>query len=98
MRPGTKLTDRERLSRLLQYAELTSIQRNIFQRWLDNLTSGTLAQLSPRDRFWAETLYEELGVGNRRAEARKRARAKEEAVEATAIAALPLPKRPPGRA
>lgn len=96
-RPGMKLTDRERLQRLLQYADLTSVQRGIFQRWYDDISSGKSAELAPRDRLWVEVLYEQHHVGDRRAAARKRVRETEQAKTVAVFSPGALPKKPPGR-
>jgi hypothetical protein len=98
MRPGTKLTDRERLTRLLQYGELTLSQRTVFRGWYDDLTRGALPELPARSRLWVESIYEEQGVGAIRAAARMKVRAKEQAKkESLSFAEMPLPKKPPGK-
>ncbi len=98
MRRGTKLTSREVLDRLLQSGRLTAYELSAFKGWYDKLTSGAVAELPPRTRLWVDAIYQDRGVGARRAEARKLARAKAQAKkEATSVTAMPLPKKPPGK-
>ena len=95
---GAKISDRERLSRLLQYATLTDSERSVFQGWYDDLTAKVRDELSPRERLWVEGVYEERDVGRRRADARKKMRAVVQAEnDSPRFAPLALPKRPPGR-
>jgi len=75
---GTRLTDREMLSHLLQYAALAPPQRSVLQGWYDDLTRGTLAKLPSRSRLLAEAVYQEERLDDRWAEARKKVRAAEQ--------------------
>jgi|GEM_PF-3062141 hypothetical protein len=43
-----KITDRERLARLLQYTALSDSERTVFRRWYDDLTSGKRTEPSAR--------------------------------------------------
>jgi hypothetical protein len=98
MRPGAKITDRELLDRLLRSGKLTPTQTRIFGGWYDQLTTRALAELPPRDRLWADAVYQDRGVGALRAAARRKTRTVEQAKAAPFLfETMPRPKRPPGR-
>jgi len=102
MRPGAKLTDREILDRLIRYGKLSPAEARVFAGFYEKLTSGALAELSPKHRLWVEAIYQGGGVGALRASARSKARRAHQAgkqVErpSTWFETMPLPKRPPGR-
>jgi len=83
------------LVRLLQYAALAPSQRSVLQGWYDDLTRGTLTRLPSRSRLLAEAVYQEESVGDRRAEARRKARAAEQ--RRRRRPPIELAKKPPRR-
>lgn len=90
-------TDRATLSALLTSGKLSGSQQSIFQGMYDDLMGGKIIGLSPKQRLWADTLYEQFKLGDIRFAERKEARARIRQGEQTALDKMPRPLKPPGR-
>jgi hypothetical protein len=91
-------TDRVTLSALLTSGKLNGHEQSIFQGMYDDLMGGKVIGLSPKQRLWADTLYEQHKLGDIRYAGRKEARARLQRNQVDLLAALPKPLKPPGRA
>lgn len=90
-------TDRATLSALLTSGKLTGAQQTVFQGMYDDLMNGKIIGLSPKQRLWADTLYEQHKLGDIRYAGRKEARARIRHEETSALDKMPKPLKPPGR-
>ncbi len=95
-KPQTR-TDRATLSALLTSGKLNGSQQRVFQGMYDDLMGGKIIGLSPKQRLWADTLYEEFKLGDIRSAERKEARARIRQGEQNALDNMPRPLKPPGR-
>src|SRR5579864_6328608 len=92
-----KRTDRATLSALLTSGKLTGAQQKVFQGMYDDLMSGKIIGLSPKQRLWADGLYDQHKLGDIRYAGRKEARARIHKAETSALDNMPKPLKPPGR-
>lgn len=90
-------TDRATLNGLLISGKLTSGEQTAFQEMFDKLVQGQIIELSPKQRLWADSVYEKHKLGDIRAESRRQARVKVRVKEANFLDAMPRPLKPPGR-
>lgn len=90
-------TDRATLSALLTSGKITASEMTVFQRWYDDLMAGKKIELTPRERSWADDVYERHKLGDVRYAQRKEARARIDKEKVDFLAKLPKPLKPPGR-
>ncbi len=90
-------TDRATLSALLTSGKLTGSEQRIFQGWYDDIMGGKRVSLTPRERSWADDLYEKHKLGDIHYGKRKEARARIDKGKVDFLANMPRPLKPPGR-
>ncbi len=90
-------TDRATLSALLTSGKLNGNQQKIFQGMYDDLMGGKVISLSPKQRVWADALYDEWKLGDIRYAGRKEARVRVRKQEQSFLDTMPRPLKPPGR-
>jgi hypothetical protein len=90
-------TDRATLSALLTSGKLTGSEQGVFQGWYDDIMGGKRIGLSPKERLWADSVYEKHKLGDARYAGRKEARARIRKDEVSLLDKMPRPLKPPGR-
>lgn len=90
-------TDSATLNGLLTCGKLTRAEQSAFQEMFDNLAQGMVIQLSPKQRIWADSVYEKYKVGEMVADRNRQARVKVKATKQSALDTMPRPLKPPGR-
>ena len=96
--PGPqKRTDRVTLNALLVSGKLTGAEQRVFQGMYDDLMGGKIIALAPKQRLWADSVYEKHKLGDVRYNTRKEARARIQKDETDFLAKMPKPLKPPGR-
>lgn len=91
-------TDRVTLNGLLTSGKLTSSEKAAFQQMFDDLAQGRIIGLSPKQRLWANSVWQKYKVGDMVYAGRKQARVMVRAEEASALDKMPKPLKPPARA
>ena len=90
-------TDRATLSALLTSGKLTGSEQRIFQGWYDDIMGGKRIALTPKERMWADSVYDKHKLGDIRFANRKEARANIQKQERSLLDSMPRPLKPPGR-
>lgn len=90
-------TDRVTLEALLTSGKLTPSEQTAFQQMFDDLMGGKIINLSPKQRLWADSVWEKYKVGDMRFNARRQARARIRQDDGLALDKMPRPLKPPGR-
>jgi hypothetical protein len=90
-------TDRVTLNALLTCGKLTGAEQKAFQQMFDDLMGGKIINLSPKQRLWADSVYDKFKLGDIRAAGRKEARARVRQEETSFFDKMPRPLKPPGR-
>jgi hypothetical protein len=90
-------TDRVTLSALLTSGKLTGTEQRVFQGWYDDIMGGKRISLTPKERLWADSVYEKHKLGDVRYAGRKEARARIQKNERSLLDSMPRPLKPPGR-
>ncbi len=63
----------------------------------DDLMNGKIIGLAPKQRLWADAIYEKHKLGDIRYANRKEARARIQKNEVNFLDTMPRPLKPPGR-
>ena len=90
-------TDRVTLNALLTSGRLTHSEQTAFQQMFDDLIGGKVIGLSPKQRLWADSVFERHKLGEVHAAVRKQARARVQKDKTDFFESLPRPLKPPGR-
>lgn len=90
-------TDRATLNALLISGKLTGTQQRIFQGMYDDLIGGKIINLTPKQRLWADALWDQHKLGDVRYNTRKEARARIQKDQTNFLDTMPRPLKPPGR-
>jgi len=90
-------TDRVTLNALLTSGKLTGGEQRVFQGWYDDLMNGMKIGLTPKERLWADSVYDKHKLGDIRYEKRKEARVRITKETGSLLDQMPRPLKPPGR-
>jgi hypothetical protein len=97
--PTAKKTDLQVLRALLSMpaGKLTPSEKRVFQEMYDKLATGHILNLSPKQRMWADSIYDKHDLDKERPPARTIAIVDKSLAVKHPLDKLALPKRPPGK-
>ena len=97
--PETKKTDLQVLRALLSMpaGKLSQHEKRVFQEMFDKLATGHIPKLSPKQRIWADSVYDDHDLDKERPPPKNIQVMDKSLVQKFAIDTMPKPLKPPGR-
>lgn len=97
--PQAKKTDLQVLRALLSMpvGKLTPAEKRVFQEMFDKLATGHILKLSPKQRMWADSIYDKHDLDKERPPPKRIAVVDKSLSVTHPLDNLPRPMKPPGR-